>query len=268
MERVAGIQQRVLARSRLKPIVERLGLAKGRRSVDDAISDIQENVTLEPLTLGITTVAATNTNKADQRPEQSTPDVPGFTVSYVASDPREAEEVCAQVTSMMVEEDLRLRRELARMTTDFLNRELDRVWRDLEEQEGKLADVKKQGAGRSAESSKGPSLDYDVARRFNNELRPNKIEAEPSNRLSLDHEVTLGFYRDLQAEKLDSEIHADMEEQQLSEQLRLVVPASLPDAPDFPNRALFAASGLGVGLVVGIGVWLWLWFKRVSQIPA
>jgi capsular polysaccharide biosynthesis protein len=34
--------------------------------------------------------------------------------------------------------------------------------------------------------------------------------------------------------------------------------ASLPDAPDFPNRLLFAAGGLGAGLALGCGLALWL----------
>jgi uncharacterized protein involved in exopolysaccharide biosynthesis len=198
-------------------------------------------VTIEPLVTDMSAAATTNNGKEDQRPGQSTSSVPGFTLSYVASDPNEAQEVCSQLTTMMLDEDQKLREQRATAATDFLNRELDRVGHDLDELGAKIADFKKQSVGQSAEQYK---------------------------RLSLDYDATQSFYKDLLANKIESEMRAEMESQQLGEQLRLLGPASQPDSLDFPNRALFAVCGLGVGLVVGIALWLWLWFKRVSQIPA
>ena len=52
-----------------------------------------------------------------------------------------------------------------------------------------------------------------------------------------------------------------MERQQQGEQMRLLIPASLPDSPSFPNRLMFAARrprvpdwliGLGARTVAGI----------------
>ena len=38
-------------------------------------------------------------------------------------------------------------------------------------------------------------------------------------------------------------------------------PASLPDAPSFPNRLLFAAGGLATGLALGGGLALWIEYR-------
>lgn len=43
----------------------------------------------------------------------------------------------------------------------------------------------------------------------------------------------------------------------MGEQWHVLNPAGLPDAPDFPNRLLFALGGLGAGLLLGIGRALW-----------
>ena len=48
-----------------------------------------------------------------------------------------------------------------------------------------------------------------------------------------------------------------MEQEQQGEQMRLLYPASMPDAPSFPNRLLFAGGGLGAGLALGLGIALW-----------
>lgn len=59
--RVATLQQQVLSTSALRPVVERLQLAKGgQKSVDDVIDNIRSNVSVEPVpdlsTIGPTAV--------------------------------------------------------------------------------------------------------------------------------------------------------------------------------------------------------------------
>ena len=46
-QRITTIQQRVLSPTLLKPMVERLGLAKEGQNVEDVISNIQPNMTIE-----------------------------------------------------------------------------------------------------------------------------------------------------------------------------------------------------------------------------
>ena len=46
-QRIATLQQQVLSRNRLQPMIDRLGLAKGGKNLDDAIDDIRQNVAIE-----------------------------------------------------------------------------------------------------------------------------------------------------------------------------------------------------------------------------
>jgi capsular polysaccharide biosynthesis protein len=46
----------------------------------------------------------------------------------------------------------------------------------------------------------------------------------------------------------------DLERRQEGEQFRVTDPATLPDAPSFPNRPLFALGGFGGGLALGLGL--------------
>ena len=55
-----------------------------------------------------------------------------------------------------------------------------------------------------------------------------------------------------------------MEREQQGEQMRLLNPADLPDAPSFPNRLLFAGGGLGSGLALGLGLAMWLELRDKS----
>ena len=43
-QRVATLEQRALGADQLRPLIDRLQLAKGNRTVDDAIDDIRANV--------------------------------------------------------------------------------------------------------------------------------------------------------------------------------------------------------------------------------
>ncbi len=59
-------------------------------------------------------------------------DLPGFNVSYTASTPREAQEVCAGVTDIMLRENLRDRAQVAQSTTEFLTRQVEEAKRALD----------------------------------------------------------------------------------------------------------------------------------------
>jgi uncharacterized protein involved in exopolysaccharide biosynthesis len=76
--------------------------------------------------------------------------------------------------------------------------------------------------------------------------------------LSRDYDNAQKNYQDLLANKSKSDMALKMEQQQQGEQMHLLNPASMPDAPSFPNRLLFAGGGLGAGLVLGLGIALWL----------
>jgi polysaccharide chain length determinant protein (PEP-CTERM system associated) len=140
VQRIATMQQQVLSRTRLQPLIERRGLAKRGASVDQAVDDIRQNLSIEPVEPDY----ADTTKK--RRPGQGA-DLPGFFVNFTADDPKIAQDVCTDLTSMLLEENLKLREQVAQITTDFLSRQLEEAKRNLEDQDSKLAVFKKQYMG-------------------------------------------------------------------------------------------------------------------------
>src|SRR5437660_8314491 len=139
-QRIATLQQQVLSRNRLQPMIDRLGLAKGGKNLDDAIDDIRQNVAIEPVETELTVASSTK-----KRPGQS--NVPGFYVNFTAANPREAQQICNELTSMLLEENLKSREQVAQSTTDFLTRQLEDAKRNIDDLDGKLANFKRQYMG-------------------------------------------------------------------------------------------------------------------------
>ena len=142
-QRMLTMEQQILARNRLEPMITRLGLAKKPGDVDAVVENIRQNIQIQPVqsNSGVTTV----TKKGVAHTQQNT--VPGFTVSYTDSNPRTAEQVCGELTSMLLEENLKQRQAVAKGTTDFLSNQLTDSKKALDDMDGKLAAFKKQYFG-------------------------------------------------------------------------------------------------------------------------
>jgi polysaccharide chain length determinant protein (PEP-CTERM system associated) len=134
-QRIATMQQQVLSQKQLQPMVERLGLAKGK-SVEEAIEEIRKNPLIEPVSPDVS---------RPHRPGQN--DIPGFYVNFTASNPQEAQQVCTELTSMLLAENLKTREQVAQSTTDFLARQVELAKHDLDNQDGRLAAFKRQYMG-------------------------------------------------------------------------------------------------------------------------
>src|SRR5580704_10215407 len=139
-QHIATIQQQVLSPGRLRPMVERLGLAKGGQNVDDIISNIQANMTIEPVVTDLSQVGA------KKKPSQSSP-VPGFYVDYTGSNAREAQQICSELTSMLLGEDLKSREDATQGTTVFLTQQVADAKQSLDDLDKKLAAFKNQHMG-------------------------------------------------------------------------------------------------------------------------
>jgi polysaccharide chain length determinant protein (PEP-CTERM system associated) len=390
-QRIATLQQQVLSGSRLRPMVERLGVSKADEQ-SKLISDIQTNMTVQPVITAISSATAGPGRRP--KPSANAEPLPGFYVAYTDSNPNRAQQICNEMTSLILEENLRTRSEVAQGTTDFLTRQLEDAKRDLDQQDSKLATFKKQYIGqlpgdadnnvrilmalntqldsntqalsraqqdkaytesmlaqqlaawRSSQSSTNPQtlqqqLDTlqtqliqlqarytedhpdviktkadiaEVQKRLNQvnaaaanatdisdkntageppELRQLRLQIhqyqnvieqataelkklqgqinvyqsrtamspgieEQYKLLTRDYDNAQTFYRDLLAKKSSSELATSMENQQQGEQMRILNPAALPDAPSFPNRPLFAGGGLAAGLALGLMLAVWL----------
>jgi len=151
-QRIATIQQQVLSQNHLRPLVERLGLAKNAEDLDDAITDIRSGLDIEPVVpgqsgSGTSSSTSGSTKKKSGPTSTSTSDIPGFYVNYTASNAVDAQRICRELTSLFLEENLKAREQIAQSTTDFLSRQVDDAKSNLDDEDKKLASFKKQYFG-------------------------------------------------------------------------------------------------------------------------
>jgi polysaccharide chain length determinant protein (PEP-CTERM system associated) len=391
-QRIATMQQQVLSRNRLLPMIDRFGLAKKGKSVDDVVDDIRKNLLIQP-------VEPAMGDSRKKRAQES--DMPGFYVSFTGDNARDAQQVCSELTSMLLAENLKARTQVAQGTTEFLSRQLEEAKKNLNDQDSKMAVFKRQYMGqlpgdadnnlkilmglnsqldantqtlnraqqdrsytasllaqqlaawKSSQNSTNPQTleqqlaalqsqlitlqarytddhpdvvktkndiaelkrkvnemnsaaaqttdantdkagvaespeirqlrmqihQYDAAidqgtreqKRLQNQIAlfQGRVALSPAveeqyKALDRDYVTAQRFYDDLLAKKSQAEMQTDMELRQQGEQMRMLNPADLPDAPSFPNRILFAGGGLGVGLVLGLGFAMWLELRDKS----
>ena len=138
-QRVATLEQRALGADQLRPLIDRLQLAKGGRSVDDVIDDIRTNTAIQPL--DVVPIAT----PARRRGQQG--DLPGFDLSFTSRNPREAQEVCNGLTDIMLNVNFKDRAQSAQSTTEFLGRQVEEAKRTLDSLDSQLADFKKHYVG-------------------------------------------------------------------------------------------------------------------------
>lgn len=126
-ERLASMQQQILSRTRLEPIIRQYGLFQSdasSMSMDDLVARLQKAIEVTPVLPMEATHAA---------------NLPGFFVNVTLPDPRLAQEVCTSITSMFIEENLKSRQSRSEETTQFLEQQLQDSKKNLDEQDSKLA---------------------------------------------------------------------------------------------------------------------------------
>jgi len=129
-ERLASLREQILSRSRLEPIIQQFNLYSGNGyTMDDRVAATQKAIDVKPISAG---------------PR----DMPGFFIMFRASDPRTAQQVCSQITSLFVSANLSAREESAEGTTDFLKQQLADAKKSLDDQDAKLADFERKYVGR------------------------------------------------------------------------------------------------------------------------
>ncbi len=134
-QRLASMREQILSRTRLQQIIETFELYKedaGRLPMEDLVARLHQSITVIPLT---------------PMAETRSKDLPGFTVSVVASRPELAQKICTEITSIFMQQNVLLRQRRAEDTNQFLTTELEAARNQLNEQDGKLADFKRRYIG-------------------------------------------------------------------------------------------------------------------------
>src|SRR5277367_1575505 len=134
-QRLSSMQQQILSRSRLEPIIWQFNLYPqdvNRKSMDELVARLQRTIEVTPIA---------------PMSETRTQQLPGFYIAVTLDNARNAQEVCTAVTSLFIEQNLRSRQEHSEVTTKFLAQELASAQASLDEQDGKLAAFKSHHIG-------------------------------------------------------------------------------------------------------------------------
>jgi polysaccharide chain length determinant protein (PEP-CTERM system associated) len=134
-QRLASMQQQILSRSRLEPIIRQYGLYQSdarKVSTEELVARLQKSIEVTP----VLPMAETRSR-----------DLPGFNIAVTLDNPRTSQEVCTAVTSMFIEENLKSRQQHSEETTQFLSQQLVDAKAALDEQDAKLAAFKSRYGG-------------------------------------------------------------------------------------------------------------------------
>jgi protein tyrosine kinase modulator len=127
-KRLQAMNQEVMSRTRLEGIIKDFGLFAAERQrgtpVEVLVDRIRKRVNVEVF-------------PADN----------AFRISFEGGDPKVVQQVTARLASHYIDENLRIREEHASGTTEFMESELDKARRQLEEQEGKIQEFKQKYMG-------------------------------------------------------------------------------------------------------------------------
>lgn len=133
--RLATMQEQILSRSRLQPIIEEFHLyqeLRGRVHMDDLIERLRNSIAINP----VSPMPGTQAGR-----------LPGFYVGVTLDSPQLAQQVCTKITSMFMERNARAREQQAVQTTSFLSQQLTEGKARLDAQDSKLAEFKRRYLG-------------------------------------------------------------------------------------------------------------------------
>ncbi len=134
-QRLASMQEQILSRSRLQPIIEKFGLyASDRDSVhmEDLVARLRAAIEVTPL-----------------EPMQGTQNrqLPGFHINVTFDNPQVAQRICSEITTMFMEQNSKEIDVQGTTTTDFFAQHVEEAKRNLDDQDAKLAEFKKKYMG-------------------------------------------------------------------------------------------------------------------------
>ena len=131
IERLNSISQEIMSRTRLELIIDELKLYQGElKSMkrEEVVETMRKNIKVEI-------------------PKRTAETAGYFTISYIGEDPRIVTVVANKLSSLFIEENLKLREQQAVGTTEFLTSELTATKEKLEAQGQIVADYKRKNMG-------------------------------------------------------------------------------------------------------------------------
>jgi len=132
---LGAMKEEILSRSRLQPVIEKLGLYQQERSkahMEDLEDRLRAAVNVTPLEPMVGT-----TNRQ----------IPGFYINVTFNNGQIAQQICTEITSMFLEENARNRQVKSQETTGFFQQRLAEAKKKLDDEDAKLAEFKSKHPG-------------------------------------------------------------------------------------------------------------------------
>lgn len=126
-QRLASMKEQILSRTRLQSLVEKFGLYKkeyNRVPMEALVERLQKSISVTSLS---------------PMPGTQAPALPGFNVDVTLGEAHISQQVCSEITSMFMQQNLHLRQQQAEDTTQFLAKQLEEAKGKLDDQDAKLA---------------------------------------------------------------------------------------------------------------------------------
>ena len=138
-ERIQTIQARVMSRSNLLKIIDKFKLYEDERkfeTTEEIIERMQEDVSLDILSAEV----------VDPRTGRPSSATIAFTLAYKGESPTTVQRVANELTTLYLNENLTSRAEKASETSVFFKEETERLGKQIDELESKLAIFKQEHA--------------------------------------------------------------------------------------------------------------------------
>ncbi len=136
-----GMTEEVLSRTRLLSIIDAVGLypkERNRVAPEKLLEHMRSDIAILPLETG-----------SEKRTVNS------FKISFVCDTPQRAQDVTGRLTSLFIQENVKMREHQATVTSDFLEEELQTVKKQLADKEEVVRNFKMQHLGDLPEQEQG-----------------------------------------------------------------------------------------------------------------
>src|SRR5882724_4521047 len=134
-QRLATMREEILSRTRLQQIIEKFNLHQedlGKHPMEELVGRLRSSIDVS----AVRPMDRTNASG-----------LPGFTIEVVAGRPQLAQEICTEITSMFLQQNVIVSERKAEDTTDFISRQLQEAKAKLDDQDAKLADFQRRYMG-------------------------------------------------------------------------------------------------------------------------
>ena len=209
--RLASMKEQIESRASLEPIIKKYNL------YESLGSDMDQKVQLARKATDIQAIHSDIHSNG----------LPGFHISFTASDPQTAQQVCQEITSLFTSANTRIRGAAAQSTVDFLTQQVAAAKATMDDLDQKLAAFKLQHAGEMPDDTQATtqiltslSSRLDAVNTSLNNLQQNKtmqesmlaqqeqaLAASPANSPTRSPDAAEKELENLQAQESDLSIH-------------------------------------------------------------